>query len=506
MTQQALLIIVDGWGLTNQSAYSAVHHANMPYLKALQKRCPTILGCSGESVGLPAGQMGNSEVGHLHMGAGRVVPQALLKINQHIAHRALQDHPVLQEAIRYAVQHKKSVHCIGLLSDGGVHAHIEHLHAICECLDEADLSYYLHAFLDGRDTAPFTAPKYLADTQSHLARRCRGQIATVMGRFYGMDRDCRWMRTKVAYDAIVHATGTSTQSMLSALQEAYQRGESDEFVKPIVQVDAHAQAVGVVRPGDVVLSFNFRTDRVQQIAQALTQDLTARGMPALPLRYLSMTPIAINNSDIKVLFAEEAVPNHLGAVLAQHKKKQLRMAETEKFPHVTSFFSCGEPKPLVGETRILYPSPKVSTYDQQPEMSAPRLTARLLQILQDEHYDFICLNLANLDMVGHTGDWRATIRACEVVDECVQCMVEEAVKKGYVVFVTADHGNAEQMKTAQLRTHTAHTNNPVPFIAVTQNKWQLRRHGTLIDIAPTLLDAMGLPIPTDMTGRSLISW
>ncbi|MEM9417034.1 MAG: 2,3-bisphosphoglycerate-independent phosphoglycerate mutase [Bacteroidota bacterium] len=505
MPQKFLLMILDGWGIASQPEQSAIVQAHTPFMDELLQQYPhSQLVASGEAVGLPAGQMGNSEVGHMTLGAGRVVDQSLVRINKAMASGAFFDNPTLRAALAYAQTHQKAVHVMGLVSDGGVHAHINHLKAICQAAHDQGIDQlFVHAFTDGRDVVPQSAPAFLADLEAHL-QTTTGQLASVMGRYYAMDRDQRWERTQVAYEALVHGQGERTQDWQEALEAAYAQGVTDEFLKPIVLTDQVGVPRACVQAGDVVLCFNFRTDRSRQLTQALTQpSALPEGMCPLTLHYLTMTVYDADFQGVQALFEQEDLQDTLGEVLSRHCKKQLRIAETEKYPHVTYFLSGGRERPFPGEERILCPSPQVATYDLAPEMAAREITAQVLPVLTQQNMDFICLNFANADMVGHTGMFDATVQACEVVDQCTAQVVQAALDNDYTVLIVADHGNADRMRDGQGRPYTAHSLSPVPCIWVDKKANGPLQDGTLADVAPTILQGMGLPIPSVMSGQAL---
>ena len=498
---------MDGWGLGEFKSSDAIQNANVPFVSSLYSKYPnTTLVTCGEAVGLPAGQMGNSEVGHLNLGAGRIVYQELERINVSIRTGFFENNRELITTLEYAKENGKPLHLIGLVSDGGVHSHIEHLKAITTLCKEKNLNrIYIHAFTDGRDTDPKAGIDYLKDLQNHLDNST-GQIATIIGRYYAMDRDKRWERVKIAYDAMVHGIGRTTTDILGAVEQSYLMNVTDEFIKPIINQNAD----GAIKDGDVVLSFNFRTDRCREITQVLTQNsIPDYGMEPLQLYFTTMSRYDHTFKNINVIFETDDLKNTLGDILAQNQKKQIRIAETEKYPHVTFFFSGGREVPFEGEKRIMIPSPKVATYDLQPEMSAYELTEALLPELKKNSADFICLNYANADMVGHTGIWEAVIKAAETVDKCVKKVVTTALANQYTVFLTADHGNADFMINEDGTPNTAHTLNLVPLfiidkgpIAIGWNENVLP--GKLGDIAPTILKMMNIAIPKEMTGNILI--
>jgi len=447
--------------------------------------------------------MGNSEVGHLNLGAGRIVYQELQRINVAIRSGEFAANAVLQDTLKYAKDNNKALHLIGLVSDGGVHSHINHLKAITTiCKEQQVKEVYIHAFTDGRDTDPQKGYSYLEDLQGHLDKTA-GKIATIVGRYYAMDRDKRWERVKIAYDALVHRTGEEAKDMLAAVKASYAQKITDEFLKPIINVDTPN---GAIKPGDAVLCFNFRTDRCREITVALTQTAFPEyNMEPMSLHYTTMTQYDHTYKNVNVIFGKDDLNNTLGEILANNHKKQIRIAETEKYPHVTFFFSGGRELPFEGEQRIMIPSPKVATYDMQPEMSAIGVTDALLPEIENRSADFICLNYANADMVGHTGVWEAAIKAVETVDSCVSKVVTAALDKGYTIFLTADHGNADYMINQDGTVNTAHTTNPVPLFVIDKDDTGLiLKPGKLADVAPTILTIMGLPIPKEMTGDILI--
>lgn len=501
-----MLMILDGWGIAKNKDVSAVDKARTPYIDSLYKKYThSRLDASALAVGLPEGQMGNSEVGHMNIGAGRVVYQDLVKINKAVQEKELDKNPVLLAALDEAKKNNRALHLIGLVSDGGVHAHIKHLEGLCTIAKSNGLQrVFIHAFLDGRDTDPKGGVGYLEDLQSHL-NKSTGKIASVIGRYYAMDRDKRWERVKLAYDLLVHGKGTPASDPVKAVEASYAAGVTDEFVKPIVITGADGNPVATIRDGDVVICFNFRTDRGRQITMALTQqDFPEQGMKKLNLYYVTMANYDDAFKGVRVIFDKDNLDNTLGEVLANAGKKQIRIAETEKYPHVTFFFSGGREEPFAGESRILCPSPKVATYDLKPEMSAADIRDRIIPELEKKEADFICLNFANPDMVGHTGVFEAAVKACETVDQCNQAVTEAARKNGYVVIIIADHGNAELMINEDGTPNTAHTTNPVPCILVDDEQRRPIKNGKLGDLAPTILGLMGLPVPKEMTGNNLI--
>ena len=505
-TQKMLLMILDGWGIGDKSKSDVIYNGNTPFMDYLQKTYPhSQLQTSGENVGLPEGQMGNSEVGHLNIGAGRVVYQDLVKINKAIEDNSIAQNEKLIEAFTYAKENDKSVHFIGLVSDGGVHSMDTHLYKFCDLTKDYGLSkVYIHALTDGRDTDPRSGLGFVKNLQEHL-KTSNGKIATLVGRYYTMDRDKRWERIKEGYDLMVNGMGIKTTDILRAIQESYDEGITDEFIKPTVVVGENDQPLTKIKEGDVVICFNFRTDRLRQITTALTQqDFPEQNMKTIDLQYYTMTNYDDSFKGIRVLFDKENVKSTLGELIAKAGKKQIRIAETEKYAHVTFFFSGGREKEFENEKRILIQSPKVATYDLQPEMSAFLVKDSIVAELKKQETDFVCLNFANGDMVGHTGIYEAILKAVEVVDSCVKEVVETATANAYDVLIIADHGNADNAINQDGSENTAHSLNPVPCILVTNNKVQLK-NGILADVAPTILYNMGMEIPEEMTGKVLIS-
>jgi 2,3-bisphosphoglycerate-independent phosphoglycerate mutase len=505
MNNKVLLMILDGWGIATNKKVSAIVQANTPFMDSLYPKYPNSrLEASGLAVGLPAGQMGNSEVGHMNIGAGRVVYQDLVRVNKAIEEHELDQHPVLLEIFDYVKNTGKKLHLIGLVSDGGVHSHIDHLKGICTLAHNNQVpNLFIHAFMDGRDTDPKGGIDYLKDLQSHL-KKTSGKIASIIGRYYAMDRDKRWERVKLAYDLLVNGQGNSTTNIIDAMQQSYDSGVTDEFIKPIV-VTENDQPVATISDGDAVLCVNFRTDRGRQITQVLTQqNFPEYGMKALKLHYATLTNYDDTFKNVHVIFDKDNLENTLGEVLANAGKKQIRIAETEKYPHVTFFFSGGRETAFEGESRILCPSPKVATYDLKPEMSAHNIKDKIIPELNKKEADFICLNFANPDMVGHTGVFEAAVKACETVDFCAGKVTEAALQNGYTIIIIADHGNADCMINDDGTPNTAHTTNLVPCILVSNSYKGKIKNGKLGDLAPTILTLMGLPIPQQMTGNVLI--
>ncbi|MEO9965278.1 MAG: 2,3-bisphosphoglycerate-independent phosphoglycerate mutase [Reichenbachiella sp.] len=506
MNKKVILMILDGWGIGTNPAVSAIKKAKTPFIDACySKYAHSKLEASGLAVGLPEGQMGNSEVGHMNIGAGRIVYQDLVKLNNAAADGTLAQNETLLEAFDYAKTNAKTVHFIGLVSDGGIHSHINHLKALCDGAAANGLQdVMIHAFTDGRDTDPKSGKAYLTDLQKHLSKTT-GKIASITGRYYAMDRDKRWARVKLAYDAMVHGMGKKTTDILSAVDASYAENVTDEFILPIVQTDAAGEPLGTIKPDDVVICFNFRTDRGRQITETLTQqDFTEEGMKKMQLNYVTMTNYDNTFEGVKVMYDKDNLKNTLGEVLEAAGKKQIRIAETEKYPHVTFFFSGGREKEFVGEKRLLCPSPKVATYDLQPEMSAADIRDAIIPELNKGEVDFVCLNFANPDMVGHTGVFEAAVKACETVDHCAQSVVEAAEANGYTAILIADHGNSDIMINADGSPNTAHTTNLVPCIFADNEIKDPVKDGKLGDLAPTILTLMGVDIPEEMTGDILV--
>jgi 2,3-bisphosphoglycerate-independent phosphoglycerate mutase len=506
MQKRVMLMILDGWGLGKDPKVSAVAQAKTPYINSLYQKYPhSKLEASGLAVGLPAGQMGNSEVGHMNIGAGRVVYQDLVRINKSIEEKELDKNAVLLEMFAYAKKTNAKVHFIGLLSDGGVHSHIDHLKGLCSIAQRNSVKdLFIHAFTDGRDTDPKGGVGYIKELQDHLDKTT-GSIATVVGRYYAMDRDKRWERVKLAYDVMVNGVGEKATDLEAAVERSYAAGVTDEFIKPIVHVDSNGKPLATIAEGDVVLCFNFRTDRGRQITTALTQqDFPDQGMKKLRLFYVTMSNYDDTFKGVKIIFDKDNLENTLGEVLAKEALKQIRIAETEKYPHVTFFFSGGREELFPGESRIMAPSPKVATYDLKPEMSAAEIRDKIVPELEKKSADFICLNFANPDMVGHTGVFSAAVKAVETVDQCSEVVTETARKNGYAIIVIADHGNAELMVNEDGSPNTAHTTNLVPCILVDDDYKGKIKDGKLGDLAPTILKIMGVKIPKEMTGNVLI--
>lgn len=504
--RKVALIILDGWGHGKHPAADAIYQANAPFVKSLYATVPnTELLTHGNSVGLPEGQMGNSEVGHMNIGAGRIVYQELMRINKKVESGELQQSEVLKQTFEYCKKNDKPLHLMGLVSDGGVHSNNEHLHALIRYAREAGVkNVFVHAFTDGRDTDPYSGVKYLTNLLE-VCYQYDAQLVSVVGRYYAMDRDNRWERVRKAYDLLVRGIGVPTSDIISAVQASYHARITDEFIEPIAFTkDGVPQ--GRIRPGDAVMVFNFRTDRCRQITNVLTQqDLPDHGMLRQDLYYVTMTMYDRTFKNVHNIFSSDDVHMTLGQVLAANDKTQLRIAETEKYPHVTFFFNGGREVTFEGETRVLIPSPKVPTYDMKPEMSAFEVKDAVVKEIKSEKHDFICLNFANPDMVGHTGVKQAIVKAIEAVDKCVAEVVEAARQHGYAVLLTADHGNADCMMNEDGSPNTAHTTNPVPLFYIDDSITMNLRKGILADIAPTVLQIMQIPQPPEMTGSPLLS-
>lgn len=504
--KRTMLVIMDGWGLGKVKAADAIQNAHVPFVTSLYSRFPnTTLVTCGEAVGLPEGQMGNSEVGHLNLGAGRIVYQELQRIHVAVRSGELASNPTLLETLRYAKENGKALHLIGLVSDGGVHSHINHVKALAGiCKDHGLDKVFVHAFTDGRDTDPKSGLGFIGELRDAL-QQSTGRIASVTGRYYAMDRDKRWERVKLAYDALVHGHGKPAADPLAAMEASYAENITDEFIKPIICTGPDGQPLATIREGDAVICFNFRTDRCREITQVLTQESFQEfNMHPLPLRYVTMTEYDKTFRDVGVIFRNDNLDKTLGELLESNGLQQIRIAETEKYPHVTFFFSGGREKEFKGEKRIMVPSPKVATYDLKPDMSAIELTDAIVPEIRGKTAHFICLNYANADMVGHTGDFQAAIKAVETVDTCVERVVNAALENGYAVFLTADHGNADYMINEDGSPNTAHTLNPVPLFVIDAEWKGTVKSGKLGDIAPSILKMMNLPIPAEMTGDILI--
>lgn len=503
MGKKALLMILDGWGIGNHTKSDAIFSTPTPYWDYLVKTYPNSqLQASGENVGLPDGQMGNSEVGHLNIGAGRVLYQDLVKINKSIADKSILENKEIKSAFSYAKESGKAIHFMGLTSNGGVHSSLEHLYALCDIAKEYGLEkVFIHCFMDGRDTDPKSGKGFIEEVEAHC-KKSAGTIASIIGRFYAMDRDKRWNRVKEAYDLLVEGKGKQADDMVKAMQESYDEDVTDEFIKPIV----NSTVDGTIKEGDAVIFFNYRNDRAKELTIVLTQqDMPEEGMKTIPgLQYYCMTPYDSSFKGVHILFDKENVHNTLGEYLSKNGKKQLHIAETEKYAHVTFFFNGGRETPYENEDRILVPSPKVATYDLKPEMSAYEVKDKLVEAIGTEQYDFIVVNYANGDMVGHTGVYEAIEKAIVAIDNCVKDTVEAAKAHGYEVIIIADHGNADHAINDDGTPNTAHSLNPVPCVYVTKNTGCKIQNGILADVAPTILTIMGMQQPAEMTGKSLI--
>lgn len=503
--QKVILLILDGWGIGNKSKSDVIYNANTPYIDSLYVKYPhSQLQTSGINVGLPEGQMGNSEVGHLNIGAGRVVYQDLVRINKAVEDNSIASNEVLVNAFNYAKEKNVAVHFIGLVSDGGVHSSDKHLYKLCDLTKDYGLEkVFIHALTDGRDVDPRSGKGFIQNLENHL-KTSNGEIATLVGRYYGMDRDKRWERVKEAYDLFAHGKGKQSRDMVKSVQESYDEGVTDEFIKPIVKVDSKGNPVGKIQPNDVVVCFNFRTDRLREITTVLSQkNMPEFGMYTMPLHYVTLTRYDESFENIHIAYDKDNLLNTLGEILSCKGKKQIRIAETEKYAHVTFFFSGGREEEFKDEKRILVQSPKVATYDLQPEMSAYLVKDAIVEELKKQEVDFVCLNFANGDMVGHTGVYEAITKAVEAVDQCVNEVVETAKANGYEAIIIADHGNADYAVNDDGSENTAHSLNPVPFILVS-NRFKSVQNGILADVAPTILTMMGVEVPKEMTGKNLI--
>ncbi|WP_298760840.1 2,3-bisphosphoglycerate-independent phosphoglycerate mutase [uncultured Psychroserpens sp.] len=505
MNKKVILMILDGWGMSPDPKVSAIDHAKTPYIDSLYQNYPhATLRTDGLHVGLPEGQMGNSEVGHMNLGAGRIVYQDLVKINLAVKNNTIKNESVLIDAFQYAKDHNKPVHFLGLVSDGGVHSHINHLFGLIDAAQDFGVqNSYVHAFTDGRDVDPKSGFGFITSLETHI-KNTNTKLATVTGRYYAMDRDKRWERIKLAYDALVNGLGERSHSATESIENSYHKNVTDEFIEPIVMVNQENQPIAQIKDGDVVIFFNFRTDRGRELTEALSQaDFHEQNMHKLDLHYVTLTNYDDSYHGINVVFNKDNLTETLGEVLEKHHKTQIRIAETEKYPHVTFFFSGGQEVPFKGETRILRNSPKVATYDLKPEMSAFELKDALIPELKKGDVDFVCLNFANGDMVGHTGVMEAAIKACEAVDQCVKEVINVALDNNYSTILIADHGNCETMINPDGSPHTAHTTNPVPVILIDNEKLTIK-DGILGDIAPTILKLMGIEQPESMTQEPLV--
>jgi 2,3-bisphosphoglycerate-independent phosphoglycerate mutase len=505
MNKKVILMILDGWGITQDPKVSAIYNAKTPFINGLYDTYPHAeLRTDGEHVGLPEGQMGNSEVGHMNLGAGRIVYQNLARINKAVKEKTLGKEKVLLDTFKYAKENNKNVHLLGLVSNGGIHAHIEHLKGILDVAKENEVdNVFLHAFTDGRDCDPKSGTYFINEVQEYM-KESTGELATVTGRYYAMDRDNRWERVKIGYDGIVNGIGAKTKDILATINNNYENGLTDEFHKPIIITNEDESPKAQIKEGDAIIFFNYRTDRGRELTNALSQnDFPEFGMKKLELYFTTMTLYDASFSGINTIYNTDNIKNTLGEVLSKAGKKQIRIAETEKYPHVTFFFSGGQEAPFEGESRILRNSPKVATYDLKPEMSAYELKDVLCESLEKGEADFVCLNFANGDMVGHTGIMEAAIKACEAVDECAKAVIETGLRNGYSILLIADHGNCETMMNPDGSPHTAHTTNPVPFILIDKEIKSINS-GVLGDIAPTILELIGVNQPTEMTQKSLL--
>ena len=505
MNKKVILLILDGWGITQDPKVSAIFNAKTPYINSLYHTYPSSeLRTDGEHVGLPNGQMGNSEVGHMNLGAGRIVYQNLAKINIAVREGKLSKEKELINAFKYAKDHQKDVHLLGLVSNGGIHSHINHVKGLLSAANEHDVrNVFLHAFTDGRDCDPKSGAYFIDDIQKHMGNTT-GELASVTGRYYAMDRDKRWERVKFAYDALVNGVGETSTNAINSIQKSYDNKITDEFIKPIIMVDESNHPKGLIKEDDVVIFFNFRTDRGRQLTEVLSQkDHLEFLMHKKSLYFVTLTNYDKTFKNIKVVYNSENIENTLGEVLETAKKKQIRIAETEKYPHVTFFFSGGREKEFIGEKRLLCPSPKVATYDLKPEMSAYEIRDAIVPELEKGEVDFICLNFANGDMVGHTGVFDAAVKDCETVDKCTKDVVSTGLQNGYTTLLIADHGNCETMMNPDGSPHTAHTTNPVPMILIDE-EIKFIKNGVLGDIAPTILELMGVQQPKEMTRKSLL--
>jgi 2,3-bisphosphoglycerate-independent phosphoglycerate mutase len=506
MSKKAMLMILDGWGLGHHGKEDVIYHTPTPYWSSLLEKYPhSQLEASGENVGLPEGQMGNSEVGHLNIGAGRVVYQDLVKINAACRNNSILENSGIIQAYTYAKENNKHIHFLGLVSDGGVHSSLDHLFKLIEISKMYGIeASFVHCFMDGRDTDPRSGKGFIESLEAHLAKNT-GAIGSIIGRYYAMDRDKRWERVSEAYNLLVKGTGTPFSDMTAAMQSSYDAGVTDEFVKPIIHVDADGKPLGIIQEGDVVIFFNYRNDRAKELTIALTQqDMPEAGMKTLPLQYFTMTPYDDKFQGLHILFDKDNVQNTLGEIVSKAGLKQLRIAETEKYAHVTFFFSGGREKMFDGEDRILIPSPKVATYDLKPEMSVNEVGDALQAAIETEKFDYITVNYANGDMVGHTGIYEAIQKAVKAVDANVEKAVEAAKKHGYEVIIIADHGNADNALNEDGSPNTAHSLNPVPFVYISENTGVKVSNGILADVAPSICKILGIEKPAEMTGKCLI--
>jgi 2,3-bisphosphoglycerate-independent phosphoglycerate mutase len=505
MNKKVILMILDGWGITQDPKVSAIYNAKTPFISGLYDTYPNAtLRTDGEHVGLPEGQMGNSEVGHMNLGAGRIVYQNLARINKAVKEKTLGQEKVLLDTFKYAKENNKNLHLLGLVSNGGIHAHIDHLKGLLDVAKENEVdNVFLHAFTDGRDCDPKSGTYFINEVQEYM-KESTGELASVTGRYYAMDRDNRWERVKIAYDGVVNAIGTKTTDIIAKINSNYEAGLTDEFHKPIIITNEDGSPKAQIKEGDAIIFFNYRTDRGRELTNALSQNnFPEFGMKKLDLYFTTMTLYDASFKGINTIYNTDNIKNTLGEVLSKAGKKQIRIAETEKYPHVTFFFSGGQEAPFEGESRILRNSPKVATYDLKPEMSAYELKDALCVDLEKGEADFVCLNFANGDMVGHTGIMDAAIKACEAVDECAKDVIETGLENGYSILLIADHGNCETMMNPDGSPNTAHTTNPVPFILIDKEIKSIKS-GVLGDIAPTILELIGVDQPKEMTQKSLL--
>ena len=501
--KKTVLIILDGWGHGDKTKSDAIHNANTPFVDSLYNKYPHCeLLTDGENVGLPKGQMGNSEVGHLNIGAGRIVYQDLEKINIACEDNSIAEQENLKKSFAYANENNKSLHLIGLVSDGGIHSHQNHLYKLCELANKSGVeNVFVHVLTDGRDCDPKSSKGFVQQLEQNLFG---AQIASVCGRYYAMDRDKRWERIKISYDLMVNGKGEKSQNLSEAIQSSYDNGITDEFIKPIVSVDKNGTPITTIKENDAVICFNFRTDRCREITTVLTQsNMPDFGMSSLNMHYTTMTNYDETFQNVNVIYNKGNIKNTLGEILEQNNKSQIRIAETEKYPHVTFFFSGGREKEFVGEKRLMVNSPKVATYDLQPEMSAPEVTSTIISELEKGEIDFVCLNFANPDMVGHTGDYNAIMKAVETVDDCARQVVEAGLQNDYAFIIIADHGNADFAINPDGSPNTAHSTNPVPCFAINTG-FEKIENGILGDVAPTILKIMEVEVPEEMTGEILI--
>ncbi|MGC9150707.1 MAG: 2,3-bisphosphoglycerate-independent phosphoglycerate mutase [Microbacter sp.] len=506
MNKKVLLMILDGWGIGNQTKANVIANTPTPYWDMLLNQYPhSQLDASGEKVGLPEGQMGNSEVGHLNIGSGRVVYQDLVKINIACRDHSIYENQEIVKAFRYAKEQNKQVHLLGLVSDGGVHSSLDHVFTLIDIAKAYEIDKtFVHCFMDGRDTDPHSGKGFIESLENHLASST-GHIASVIGRYYAMDRDKRWDRIKQAYDLLVNGQGAPFTDMVKAMQQSYEEGITDEFIKPVVHVDAQGNPLTTIQSGDVVIFFNFRNDRAKELTIVLTQqDMPEEGMHTIPLHFCTMTPYDASFKGLHILFDKDNVENTLGEIVSKAGMKQLRIAETEKYAHVTFFFSGGREASFDNEERILVPSPKVATYDLKPEMSAYEVAEKLTKAIEQQTYSFITVNFANGDMVGHTGVYEAIQKAVKAVDQCLEKVVEAAKKNHYDVIIIADHGNADHALNEDGTPNTAHSLNPVPFVYVSTSSKATVQNGILADVAPSVCHLLGIQQPEEMTGKNLI--